>query len=111
MEAVVERALAAAKRCGASQVDAVLVESDDREVRVRGDEIEFVKQAQERGLGIRALVGHRLGRSFVAHVGRLGAVRASVRVTPHHRVGFFRPVVVPFPPVLCTSPVPTYVRD
>jgi PmbA protein len=34
----------------------LLVEGDDREVRVRGPEIEFVKQAQGRGLGIRALV-------------------------------------------------------
>lgn len=56
MESVVAHALEAAKRSGASQADVLLVESDDREVRVRGDEIEFVKQAQERGLGIRTLV-------------------------------------------------------
>jgi len=56
MESVVENALAAARQSGASQADVLLVESDDREVRVRGEEIEFVKQAQERGLGIRALV-------------------------------------------------------
>ena len=56
MESVVEHAIEAAKHAGASQVDVLLVESDDREVRVRGDEIEFVKQAQERGLGIRTLV-------------------------------------------------------
>jgi PmbA protein len=59
---VVERALAAAARAGASQADVVLAESDDREVRVRGDEIEFVKQAQERGLGIRAMVEGKDGR-------------------------------------------------
>jgi PmbA protein len=59
---VVERALAAAAHAGASQADVVLVESDDREVRVRGDEIEFVKQAQERGLGIRAMVEGKDGR-------------------------------------------------
>ena len=62
MEAVVSRAIEAAKRAGASQVDVLLVEGDDREVRVRGDEIEFVKQAQERGLGIRALVDGKEGR-------------------------------------------------
>lgn len=56
MEAVVSRALEAAKRAGASQADVFLVEHDEREVRVRGEEIEFVKQAQERALGIRALV-------------------------------------------------------
>jgi len=62
MEAVVQRALAAAARAGASQADVLLVEGDDREVRVRGSEIEFVKQAQERGLGIRALVDGKAGR-------------------------------------------------
>ena len=49
MEAVVQRALDAAARAGASQADVLLVEGDDREVRVRGSAIEFVKQAQERG--------------------------------------------------------------
>ena len=62
MEAVVQRALAAAARAGASQADVLLVEGDDREVRIRGSEIEFVKQAQERGLGIRALVDGKEGR-------------------------------------------------
>lgn len=62
MEAIVGRALEAAARAGASQADVLLVEGDDREVRVRGDEIEFVKQAQERGLGIRALVDGKEGR-------------------------------------------------
>ena len=62
MEAVVQRALDAAARAGASQADVLLVEGDDREVRVRGSEIEFVKQAQERGLGIRALVDGKEGR-------------------------------------------------
>jgi len=61
MKSVVERALDAAKKSGATQTDVMLIESDDREVRVRGDEIEFVKQAQERGLGIRALVEGKQG--------------------------------------------------
>ena len=56
MESVVERALARARQSGAREADVLLVEGDDREVRVRGDEIEFVKQAQERGLGLRVLV-------------------------------------------------------
>ena len=62
MKAVVTHALEAAARAGASQADVLLVEGDDREVRVRGDDIEFVKQAQERGLGIRALVDGKEGR-------------------------------------------------
>lgn len=56
MEGIVTRALDRARSAGATQADVLLVEGDDREVRVRGDEVEFVKQAQERGLGIRILV-------------------------------------------------------
>ena len=52
----VQRALARAKRAGAHAADAVLVESDSVETRVRGEEIDFVKQARERVLGIRAFV-------------------------------------------------------
>jgi PmbA protein len=62
MEDVVGRALEAARSAGASQADVLLVEGDDREVKVRGDEIEFVKQARERGLGIRTLVDAKEGR-------------------------------------------------
>ncbi len=53
---VVERAIDRARRAGASAVDAVCIESDHVEARVRATEIEFVTQARERTLGIRALV-------------------------------------------------------
>lgn len=62
LETIAARAIEALTRAGASQADVLLVEGDDREVRVRGDEIEFVKQAQERGLGLRALVDAKEGR-------------------------------------------------
>ena len=62
LEPIVHHALDAAKRSGASQADVLLVQGDDREVRVRGEEIEFVKQAQERSLGIRVLVDAKEGR-------------------------------------------------
>jgi PmbA protein len=54
------RALARLGEAGATG-DVVLVESDSSEVRVRGDEIDFVKQARERGLGIRALIADEDG--------------------------------------------------
>ena len=47
---VVERALARARSAGASAADAVLVVGDSLEARVRGEEIDFVKQARERTL-------------------------------------------------------------
>jgi len=53
---VVDRALARARAQGASAADAVCLESDGLEARVRGDEIDFVSQARERTLGIRVFV-------------------------------------------------------
>lgn len=55
-DAVVQRALARASKAGAAECDALLIVSDSQEAKVRGDEIEFVKQAQERVLGIRVMV-------------------------------------------------------
>ena len=52
----VERAIERTLRAGADSADALLIESDSLEARVRGEEIDFVKQARERTLGIRALV-------------------------------------------------------
>ena len=57
----VERALDRVAKAGARQADVLLVQGDDREARVRGEEIEYVKQAQERSLGIRALVQGKAG--------------------------------------------------
>jgi PmbA protein len=57
----VSRAIDRAAKAGATQVDALVVEGDDREARVRGDEIEFVRQARERGMGLRVLVAGSQG--------------------------------------------------
>ena len=52
----VRHALAQLSQAGTDTGDAVLIENDSLETRVRGDEIDFVKQARERTLGIRALI-------------------------------------------------------
>ena len=52
---IIGRALARTKARGAAAADAVLIRSESSEARVRGQEIEFVKQAHGRGLGIRVL--------------------------------------------------------
>ncbi|MEE3332576.1 MAG: metallopeptidase TldD-related protein [Myxococcota bacterium] len=65
-EPIVANAIARAKQAGAAACDVVLVESESSNARVRGEEIEFVKQAKERGLGIRVLyrdAGHGDGLS------------------------------------------------
>jgi PmbA protein len=59
---LVRAALDGARRAGADAADCLLVESDAFEARVRGDEVDFVKQAREHRLGIRALV--RAGDGF-----------------------------------------------
>jgi PmbA protein len=53
---LVKSALARARQRGAFAADAVVVESDAREVRVRGDDVEFVTQQRSRTLGLRAFV-------------------------------------------------------
>jgi PmbA protein len=53
---VVEQALSAVRSAGGDAADALLIVSDSLEARVRGVEVDFVKQARERTLGIRALV-------------------------------------------------------
>ncbi len=58
---VVEAALAAARSGGAAAADAILIEHDGVETRVRGDEIDFVSQSRERTLGIRAFAKGQKG--------------------------------------------------
>jgi len=53
---IVTQALARVAQQGAHAADAVLIESDSMETRVRGSEVDFVTQARARTLGIRALV-------------------------------------------------------
>jgi PmbA protein len=52
----VRHAVEAAKRAGADAADAIQLASESVEARVRGDEIDYVKQAREHALGLRAFV-------------------------------------------------------
>ena len=61
--APIELALARARSAGAACADAMLVESDVLAARVRGQQIDFVKQAREKTLGIRCFVGGAQGLS------------------------------------------------
>lgn len=54
--AIAQRALVALRRAGADAADALCVESETAEVRVRGPGIDYVQQAHARGLGLRALL-------------------------------------------------------
>ena len=54
---LIARVLECARTAGATATDAVLVENESMETRIRGDEVDRVTQARERCLGIRALSG------------------------------------------------------
>jgi PmbA protein len=60
---IVAHAIETAIRAGAEQADAVFARSRSLEARVRDDVTDFVKQAQEKVLGIRALVRNNGGLS------------------------------------------------
>jgi PmbA protein len=71
---IVARAIDRASAAGADAVDAVMIEGDNLAARVRGEEIDFVVQARERILGIRALVrGAQGARSAVTSTSDLSA--------------------------------------
>ena len=60
---VVEHAIASALSAGAYSADVALSTGESFEARVRGEEIDFVKQARERGLAVRVFHGGRGGLS------------------------------------------------
>ncbi len=60
---IVSHAIETAIAGGAEQADAIFVRSRSLQARVRGDVTDFVKQAQEQILGIRALVRNDAGLS------------------------------------------------
>ncbi|MBW2272656.1 MAG: TldD/PmbA family protein [Deltaproteobacteria bacterium] len=62
-EDLVAHALDCARRAGADAADALLIRGRSMESRVRGEVIDFVKQAQEQVLGIRALRSREGGMS------------------------------------------------
>jgi PmbA protein len=82
-------ALACALRAGAAAADAVAVESDSLETRVRGEEVDFVKQARERKVGVRALVrGQRGTRSAITSTSDLS--EAALRAIAEEAVALAR---------------------
>ena len=56
----VERTLAA----GATDAEAYAVEDAGREVRAHGGEVESLTAATQRGIGVRAWIGHRVGYAY-----------------------------------------------
>ena len=64
LAAAVARAVEAALSAGAEDAEAYGVEEAEREVRVHGGEVESLTAATQRGVGVRAWIGTRVGYSY-----------------------------------------------
>jgi len=74
-EAAVEAAVAA----GAGDAEAYAAEAREREVRAHGGEIESLTAATQRGLGLRAWIGGRVGYAYGTDVGEAGVGALAAR--------------------------------
>jgi PmbA protein len=66
------RAVEAATAAGASDAEAYAVEDSGREVRVHGGEVESLSAATQRGIGIRAWIGKRVGYAYGTDLSETG---------------------------------------
>ena len=64
LDALAERAVAAATDAGAEAAEAAAQDSVGREIRVFDGEVESLTEAGERGLGVRAWIGGRVGFAY-----------------------------------------------
>lgn len=74
-----DRAVAAALDAGASAAEAYAGEAENREVRVHGGEVESLSAATQRGLGVRAWIGGRLGYGFGTDLSQPGVTAIATR--------------------------------
>jgi PmbA protein len=79
LAALAERAVAAALDDGASAAEAYASEAENREVRVHDGSIESLSAAIERGLGVRAWRGGRVGYGFGADLSEPGIAAIAAR--------------------------------
>jgi PmbA protein len=80
-EGAVEAALAA----GASDAEAYASEAREREVRTHGGEIESLTAATQRGLGLRAWIGGRVGYAYGTDLGEAGLAALAARAVESAR--------------------------
>ena len=73
------RAVEAALAAGASEAEAYATEASEREVRAHGGEVESLTAATQRGLGIRAWVGDRVGYAYGTDLADAGFAALAAR--------------------------------
>jgi PmbA protein len=76
---IARRGVEAAIAAGAGDAEAYAAESDEREVRVHGGEVESLTAATGRGLGLRVWLGGRVGYAYGTDVGEAGVVEIAGR--------------------------------
>lgn len=80
------RAVEAATAAGASDAEAYAAEDSGREVRVHGGEVESLSAATQRGIGIRAWIGKRVGYAYGTDLSEAGVTALAERAAEAARV-------------------------
>jgi PmbA protein len=84
--ALARQAVEAATAAGASDAEAYAAEDSGREVRAHGGEIESLSAATQRGIGIRAWIGKRVGYAYGTDLSEAGVTALAERATEAARV-------------------------
>ncbi|HEU5142011.1 MAG TPA: DNA gyrase modulator, partial [Solirubrobacterales bacterium] len=83
---VAKKAVQAALSAGADDAEAYASEEAKREVRAHGGEIESLSAATQRGVGVRAWIGERVGYGFGTDVSPTGVAAIATRAVEAARV-------------------------
>lgn len=86
MIAEARRAVEAAAKAGAGEAEAYLSQESGREVRVHGGEVESLTAATQRGLGVRAWIGKRVGYAYGTDLSTAGIAALAERAVEAARV-------------------------
>lgn len=86
MISLARRAVEGATAAGASDAEAYAAEDSGREVRVHGGEVESLSAATQRGIGIRAWIGKRVGYAYGTDLSAAGVTRLAERAAAAARV-------------------------
>jgi PmbA protein len=83
----VQIAVEATLAAGATDAEAFATEAGEREVRVHGGEVESLTAATQRGIGVRAWIGNRVGFAFGTDLGEAGIAALAARSAEAARAG------------------------
>lgn len=86
MIAEAKRAVEAATAAGAEEAEAYAAEDAGREVRVHGGEVESLTAATQRGVGVRAWIGTRVGYAYGTDLSAEGIAAIAARAAEAARV-------------------------